>query len=71
MLFLKKKINLPFDILNIGGISNLTSFCHKTLSFKARDIGPGNCLIDRWVRENSNSNFDEGGIWQKMEKLTD
>ncbi len=65
----KKKINLPFDILNIGGISNLTSFCHKTLSFKARDIGPGNCLIDRWVRENSNFNFDEGGYLAKNGKI--
>ena len=65
----KKKINLPFDILNIGGISNLTSFCHKTLNFKARDIGPGNCLIDRWVRENSNYNFDKDGNLAKNGKI--
>ena len=25
------------------------------------DIGPGNCLIDKWVRRNSKLKFDIGG----------
>ena len=24
----------------------------------SKDIGPGNCLIDNWVRKNSNKKFD-------------
>ena len=27
----------------------------------SRDIGPGNCLIDSWVRNNSNKKFDLNG----------
>jgi anhydro-N-acetylmuramic acid kinase len=25
------------------------------------DIGPGNCMIDKWIRINSDKNFDENG----------
>ena len=27
----------------------------------SKDIGPGNCLIDNWVRKNSNKKFDIDG----------
>ena len=27
----------------------------------SKDIGPGNCLIDAWVRKNSNKKFDQDG----------
>ena len=27
----------------------------------SKDIGPGNCLIDNWVRKNSNKKFDKDG----------
>ena len=56
---IKKNIKLPYQFLNIGGISNITSF-HRD-GFNARDIGPGNCLIDKWIRGNSNSNYDTNG----------
>ena len=29
----------------------------------SRDIGPGNCLIDTWVRNNSNKKFDKDGCY--------
>lgn len=59
---IKKKIKLPYSFLNIGGISNITTFSHTwSKSFHARDIGPGNCLIDKWIRENSNFNYDKDG----------
>ena len=47
----KKKINLPVCILNIGGIANIT-IINKPIgsdNFYSRDIGPGNCLIDKWL----------------------
>ena len=28
----------------------------------SKDIGPGNCLIDAWVRKNSNKKFDKDGL---------
>ena len=58
----KNKIELPLCILNIGGISNITiinKFDFNELISK--DIGPGNCLIDEWMRKNSNSKFDKNG----------
>ena len=27
----------------------------------SRDIGPGNCLIDEWIRRNKKGNYDKGG----------
>jgi len=58
------KLNLPICFLNIGGISNLTIINDQTEknSLKSRDIGPGNCLIDSWVRKNSKNNFDKDGF---------
>ena len=61
----KFMINYPMNIINIGGISNVTKIIDEKLSsyenFKAYDIGPGNCLIDEWVRKNSNKKFDDNG----------
>jgi len=59
----KKKIKLPVCILNIGGISNVTivkDFNDPT-GLSSKDIGPGNCLIDTWVRKNSKKKFDKDG----------
>ena len=53
------------NFLNIGGISNITNTIkNEELSKKnieAFDIGPGNCLIDEWIRKNTNKKFDENG----------
>ena len=66
---INKKFNLgfPLNILNIGGISNITSTVDwKNLwseinTINAYDIGPGNCLIDEWIRKNSKKKYDESG----------
>ena len=59
----KYKLELPICILNIGGISNLTIINEPVgkYSFISRDIGPGNCLIDTWIRKNSKNKFDKDG----------
>jgi len=36
-----------------------------TIGFTSRDIGPGNCLIDSWVRKNSKLNYDREGMLAK------
>jgi anhydro-N-acetylmuramic acid kinase len=58
------KLNLPICILNIGGISNITIIGEPigTFGFTSRDIGPGNCLIDSWVRKNSKLKYDVDGL---------
>ena len=33
------------------------------------DIGPGNCLIDNWMRINSKNNFDKNGEKAQIGKI--
>ncbi len=49
-------------VLNIGGISNVSLLAAdgSTLGF---DCGPGNCLMDLWVRRHLGNSFDANGIW--------
>tara|TARA_B100000941_G_C28357586_1_gene475241 strand:- start:36 stop:833 length:798 start_codon:yes stop_codon:yes gene_type:complete len=58
------KLDLPVCFLNIGGISNVTIIGGQgsANNFTSRDIGPGNCLIDAWVRKNSKKKFDKDGL---------
>jgi len=69
----KFKTEFPIGFINIGGITNLTNI--KSLSsnpedsITAFDVGPGNCLIDEWVRKNSNKKFDENGNISKAGKI--
>ncbi len=68
-----KNLNKEFNkfetinILNIGGIANITktakweNFYKSPDVLQASDIGPGNCMIDNWIRNNSNSMFDNNG----------
>ena len=63
---LKKKFNLdfPMNIINIGGITNVSQIkigSYENKNLFAYDIAPGNCLIDEWVRKNSNKKFDLNG----------
>ena len=58
----ENKIDLPVCILNIGGISNLTLIKDlKEENLISKDIGPGNCLIDEWIRRNKKGNYDRNG----------
>ena len=63
LISIKNKIRLPVCFLNIGGISNITIVKDREDLSKliSKDIGPGNCLIDAWVRKNSNKKFDQDG----------
>ena len=67
--------NYPINILNIGGISNVTKIIDEKISsyenFKAYDIGPGSCLIDEWVRKNSNKKFDDNGELARAGQVND
>ena len=59
----QNQINLPACILNIGGIANITIISSGDFNdLKSYDIGPGNCLLDEWVRKNSKKRFDKNGV---------
>ena len=60
LLVKQNKIKIPVSIINIGGISNITSI-NNNFSMYSRDIGPGNCLIDKWIRLKSKKKYDEKG----------
>ncbi len=63
-----KKIKVPVIILNIGGIANMTSV-NTDYEMTSMDIGPGNCLIDKWIRINSEKNFDKDGNIARSVKI--
>ncbi len=54
--------------VNIGGITNVTTILDND-EMSGTDIGPGMCLIDKWVREKSKKNYDENGIIAKSGKV--
>ena len=49
-------------IVNIGGISNLTNLApgQATSGF---DCGPGNLLMDAWIKQHLNEPYDKDGAW--------
>ena len=63
----KYKLKLPLIILNIGGIANVTRINLEDQMY-SQDIGPGNCLIDQWIRHNSDKKYDDQGNIAKSGK---
>ena len=65
----QNQINVPTCILNIGGIANITIVSSRDFNdLKSYDIGPGNCLLDEWIRKNSKKRFDKNGELAKVGK---
>ena len=55
--------NTSLSFLNIGGISNMTKI-NKNFNpnlMEGFDIGPGNCLIDNWIKKKSQFKYDKDG----------
>jgi len=68
------KLKLPLNIINIGGITNITQIkedLNNSINFFAYDVGPGNCLIDDWVRNNKDLKFDKDGKYANIGKVDD
>ncbi len=59
LLVKKFQINNPTLILNIGGISNYT-YSFKNILY-SKDIGPGNVLIDEYLKKTKKINYDRNG----------
>jgi len=63
LLVKQNEIKLPVCILNIGGIANITIISSEDPNnLKSYDIGPGNCLLDEWVRKHSKERYDKNGV---------
>ena len=69
----KYKIKFPICFINIGGISNITKISENNEiveeNLEAFDSGPGNCLIDEWIRVNSKKKFDKDGLIAQSGKI--
>ncbi|MDJ0711982.1 MAG: anhydro-N-acetylmuramic acid kinase [Woeseiaceae bacterium] len=50
-------------IVNIGGIANITVLGPEGTPVIGLDTGPGNTLLDRWIRTHRGEAFDAGGAW--------
>lgn len=57
-------------IVNIGGIANITVLprnqSEKVIGF---DTGPGNTLMDLWIKLYRNLSYDKNGAWAKTGKI--
>lgn len=57
-----KEKPLPLVVVNIGGIANL-SYLACNDNPRGYDTGPGNCLMDAWVKEQLGKDYDENGLF--------
>ena len=72
LLVKQNQIKLPVCILNIGGIANLTIISSEDPNdLNSYDIGPGNCLLDEWVRKHSTERYDKNGVLAKSGKTSE
>ena len=55
-------------VLNLGGIANI-SLLNASGTAVGYDTGPGNCLLDAWIREHQGKDYDEGGQWAAAGKV--
>ena len=73
IIFDKFQIKYPMNIINIGGITNVTqiisNFDNNGSNLYAYDIAPGNCLIDEWIRKHGKGKFDQDGNLAKSGKV--
>jgi len=49
-------------ILNIGGIANITVLINNEKTY-GYDTGPGNILMDTWIKENKDEKYDYNANW--------
>lgn len=52
-------------VLNIGGIANVTMLSNTSDRVIGFDTGPGNTLLDGWIRANLDKPFDSDGDWSR------
>ena len=72
LLVNQNQIERPACVLNVGGIANITIVVSMNnedlISF---DVGPGNCLLDEWVRRHTQMKYDENGKASNIGKTSE
>jgi anhydro-N-acetylmuramic acid kinase len=59
-------------ILNLGGIANITILPKdKNKSVTGFDTGPANTLINHWIQQQQNKNYDNGGKWASSGQINE
>jgi len=67
-IFSDNKINRV--ILNLGGIANITILpSDKNEAAIGFDTGPANTLMNHWIQQQQNKNFDDAGKWAATGKI--
>ena len=57
-------------ILNLGGIANITVLpADKNIPVTGFDTGPANTLMNHWVQQQQDKNYDEDGKWAESGKV--
>jgi anhydro-N-acetylmuramic acid kinase len=51
-------------VINIGGIANIT-YLENNNPLIGFDSGPGNMLLDAWIKRHKNLNYDANGAWAR------
>ena len=58
-------------VLNIGGIANITVLCANDRPTIGFDTGPGNTLLDAWIRKQGLAAYDADGDWGASGSIID
>lgn len=57
-------------VLNIGGIANITLLAHaSSRKLTGFDTGPGNVLLDTWVKRHKGVSYDADGQWSSLGEI--
>ncbi len=57
-------------MVNIGGIANITLLpADESLGISGYDTGPGNNLMDGWIRSHRSEAYDSDGTWARSGKV--
>src|ERR1700723_2485195 len=59
----------PIAVLNLGGVANVTWLSEKG-GILAFDTGPGNALLDDWVRRHTGQPADIGGVLARSGRVS-
>jgi anhydro-N-acetylmuramic acid kinase len=63
-----EKHEMPLVLVNIGGIANIT-ILRKNQTPIGYDTGPGNTLMDAWIKKHRNFDYDTHGDWASTGKI--
>ncbi|MDP5009395.1 MAG: anhydro-N-acetylmuramic acid kinase [Glaciimonas sp.] len=50
-------------VVNIGGIANISILSHDETRNIGFDTGPGNVLMDNWIKRHQGKDYDDNGAW--------